>query len=421
MVTTLPVRPSCGRPRCFIGARRGATGLVLIAVLAGCGPSPSSPASTPGGAPAPTPPAVPARVLQVSPQRVPIVLDAVGQVQGSKEIEVRARVTGILLKRLYNEGELVRAGAPLFQIDPAPFEIALAQAKAQLAQESARNEQATREAGRLKQLVGQKAISQKEYDDSTSTLKLSDAALQAVEANLRQAELNLSYTLVTAPVAGVTGRMLRSEGSLITAGQESSLLTTSNQVNPIWVRFSLSESERANLPGGQISGRTGADVQLTLPDGSRYAEKGRINFAATQIDPQLATQELRAEFDNPKLRLLPGQFVRVQVTAGHRDNVFLVPQTSVVQTEKGYLLFVLDKENKAEIRPVQTGTWMGSDWIITGGLKPGDRVVLDNLLRVRAGVTVKPVESAAGAPDGAKASDAKSGEARNAAAGAAAK
>ncbi len=415
MAPTLPARPSCDHSRSLIGARRGA--LALIAVLAGCGPGASSPGASPGGAPSQTPPAVQAKVLQVSPQRVPIVLEAVGQVQGSKEVEVRARVTGILLKRLYNEGELARSGAPLFQIDPAPFEIALAQARAQVAQERARNEQANREAGRLKQLAAQKAISQKEYDDSTSTLKLSDATLQAAEAALRQAELNLSYTLVTAPVAGITGRMLRSEGSLITAGQESSLMTTISQVNPIWVRFSLSESERANLPGAQLSGRTSAEVRLSLPDGSRYPEKGRINFAATQIDPQLATQELRAEFNNPKMQLLPGQFVRVQVTAGQRDNVYLVPQISVVQTEKGYLLFVLDKENKAEIRPVQTGTWVGSDWMILGGLKPGDRVVLDNLLRMRPGVPVTPAEPSAAKPGDPKPVDAKAGETKPVGAG----
>jgi len=395
------------------GALRGISGLALAAFVTACGQGTQSP----GTAPATAPQAVPARIAEMSPQRVPVLLQAVGQVQGSKEIEVRARVTGILLKRLYKEGELVRAGAPLFQIDPAPFEIALAQARAQLAQESARNEQANRESARLKQLAAQKAISQKEYDDSTSTLKLSEAALQAADANLRQAELNLSYTLVTAPVSGITGRMLRSEGSLVTAGQESSLLTTMNQVNPIWVRFSLSESERSSLPPGQLSGKGGAVVQLTLPDGTRYPEKGRVNFAATQIDPQLATQELRAEFDNPKQQLLPGQFVRVQLTAGHRDNVFLVPQTSVVQTEKGYLLFVLDKESKAEIRFVQTGTWVGSDWIITGGLKPGDRVVLDNLLRIRVGVTVTAVESAPLAPDGAKAGDAKAAVAKGGEAG----
>lgn len=344
--------------------------------------------------------------MQVSPQRVPIVLESVGQVQGSREVELRARVTGILLKRLYNEGTLVRAGDALFQIDPAPFEIALAQARAQVAQERARNEQARRESERLGTLVKQKAVSQKEYDDSASTRKLSDAALQAAEANLRQAELNLSYTLVTAPVAGVTGRMLRSEGSLITAGQESSLLTTISQVDPAWVRFSLSESERTKLPGEKFSGHSGAEVRVVLPDGTPYPEKGRINFAATQIDPQLATQELRAEFANPKVDLLPGQFVRVRLTAGERDNVYLVPQTAVLQTEKGRLLFVLDGEGKAQIRPVQAGSWVGSDWMILGGLKPGDRVILDNLLKLRPGVAVAPVDAS-----GAESGDRKAGTA----------
>jgi len=371
---------------------------VIAAALAGCGQQ----AAPPAGAATQQQPAVQARVIQVTPQRIPIQLEAVGQIQGSKEVEVRARVGGILLKHLYKEGELVRAGAPLFQIDPAPYEIALAQARAQLSQERARNEQANREATRLKELAAQKAISQKEYDDATSTLKLSSAALQASEANLRLAELNLSYTLVTAPVSGVTGRMLRSEGSLISPGQDTSLLTTVSQVEPIWVRFSLSESDRANLPGAQLSVRSGAEVKLVLPDGSRYPGKGRINFSATQIDPQLATQEFRAEFDNPRTQLLPGQFVRVQVIAGHRDNVFLVPQTAVVQTEKGFLLFVLDKDSKAAVRPVQTGGWIGSDWMILDGLKPGDRVIADNLLKVRPGAEVTPVEPAETKPANAK-------------------
>jgi len=372
--------------------------VAIAAALAGCGkegPPPAGTATQP-------PPAVQARVIQVSPQRVPIQLEAVGQVQGSKEVEVRARVGGILLKHLYKEGALIRAGESLFQIDPAPYEIALAQARAQLSQERARNEQANREATRLKELAAQKAISQKEYDDATSVLKLSGAALQASEANLRLAELNLSYTLVTAPVSGVTGRMLRSEGSLISAGQETSLLTSVNQVEPVWVRFSLSESDRANLSGAQLSVKSGAEVRLVLPDGSRYPEKGRINFAATQIDPQLATQEFRAEFDNPRTQLLPGQFVRVQVIAGQRDNVFLVPQTAVIQTEKGFLLFVLDNDGKAAVRPVQAGSWMGSDWMILDGLKPGDRVIADNLLKLRAGVQVTPVEPAQTKPANAK-------------------
>ncbi len=333
---------------------------------------------------------IPARVLEVAPQRVPIVLEAVGQVQGSKEVEVRARVSGILLKRLYNEGDFVREGSSLFQIDPVPYQIALAQANAQIAQERARQEQTRREAARLKQLAEEKAISQKEFDDAISAQKLSDATLQSAEANLHQAKLNLSYTLVTAPISGVAGRMARSEGSLVTAGQESSLLTTINQVDPIWIRFSLSGSDLAKLPDRRLDRIKSAEVHLVLPDGSPYALKGRLNFAATQIDPRLATQELRAEFGNPGVRLLPGQFVRVQVAAGERDNVFLVPQTAVIQTEKTFLVFTLDKESKAAARPVQMGDWVGSDWMILSGLNPGDRVILDNLLKVRPGAAVSP-------------------------------
>lgn len=333
---------------------------------------------------------VPAKVLEVAPQRVPIVLEAVGQVQGSKEVEVRARVSGILLKRLYNEGDFVRAGSSLFQIDPVPYQIALAQANAQIAQERARQEQTGREAIRLKALAEERAISQKEFDDAISAQKMSNATLQAAEATLHQAELNLSYTLVTAPVSGIAGRIARSEGSLVTAGQDSSLLTTMNQVDPIWIRFSLSESDLAKLPGKRFDRIKSAEVRLILPDGSPYPLKGRLNFAATQIDPRLATQELRAEFGNPRVQLLPGQFVRVRVVAGERDNVFLVPQTAVIQTEKTFLVFTLDKENKAAARPVEVGDWVGSDWMILSGLKPGDRVVLDNLLKLRPGATVSP-------------------------------
>jgi len=364
-------------------------GLLAAALLAGCE---QGGANTPAASSAAA--GIPARILQVAPQRVPIVLEAVGQVQGSKEVEVRARVSGILLKRLYNEGDFAREGAPLFQIDPVPYQIALAQANAQMAQERARQEQTRREATRLKTLAEEKAISQKEFDDAISAQKLSDATLQAAEANLRQAELNLSYTRVTAPVSGVAGRMARSEGSLVTAGQESSLLTTMNQVDPIWVRFSLSESDLATLPDKRLDRIKSAEVRLALPDGSPYPLKGRLNFAATQIDPRLATQELRAEFRNPGVRLLPGQFVRVQVAAGERDNVFLVPQTAVIQTEKTFLVFTLDKENKAAARPVQVGSWVGADWMILGGLNPGDRVILDNLLKVRPGAVVSPQAAA---------------------------
>ena len=360
-------------------------GLLCAFLLSGCE---QGGANTPAAGPAA--PGIPAKVLEVAPQRVPIVLEAVGQVQGSKEVEVRARVSGILLKRLYNEGDFVREGSPLFQIDPIPYQIALAQANAQIAQERTRQEQTGREAVRLKALAEEKAISQKEFDDAISAQKMSNATLQAAEANLRQADLNLSYTLVTAPVSGIAGRIARSEGSLVTAGQDSSLLTTMNQVDPIWIRFSLSESDIAKVPDRSAERIKSAEVRLILPDGSLYPLKGRLNFAATQIDPRLATKELRAEFGNRGVQLLPGQFVRVRVTAGERDNVFLVPQTAVIQTEKSFLVFTLDKDNKAASRPVQVGDWVGSDWMILSGLNPGDRVILDNLLKLRPGASVKP-------------------------------
>ncbi len=386
-----PRSQHCDRFRLFAVA-------AFAALAASCGKG------SPDTAPKP-PPAVQARIVEVQPQKVPVRLDLVGQVEGSKEVEVRARVSGILLKRLYSEGEVVPAGKPLFQIDPAPFEIALAQARAQLAQERARNEQAKRESGRLQALAAERAISRKEYDDATSTAKLSDATLQAAEANVKQAELNLSYTLVTAPVAGATGRANRSEGSLISTGTDS-LLTSLYQVDPIWVRFSLSESDLARLPGGRLARGAGTDLKLVLPDGKPYDGKGRLNFTSTQIDPKLATQQLRAEFDNPRQVLLPGQFVRVQLVAGERDNAFLVPQPAVLQTEKGSLVFVVDGEGKAALRPVQLGEWVGSDWLVLGGLKAGDRVIADNLLKIRPGspVTAAPppgaAKAAAPAPSG---------------------
>ncbi len=392
----MPLRPfACDR------LRRLLPSVASALLLSACGPKEAPPPAKPAA-----PPPVQARIVEVQPQRVPVRLNVVGQVEGSKEVEVRARVAGILLKRLYNEGDVIAAGAPLFRIDPAPFEIALAQARAQLEQERARGEQTNREATRLKALAAERAISQKEYDDATSASKLSSATQQAAEANVKQAELNLSYTLVTAPVSGVTGRAVRSEGSLITAGADS-LLTSIYQVNPIWVRFSLAESDLATLPGGRLARGAGTELKLVLPDGKPYEGRGRLNFTSTQIDTRLATQQLRAEFDNPRQQLLPGQFVRVQLTAGERDNVFLVPQPAVLQTEKGALVFVVDPEGKAALRPVQLGPWVGTDWMILGGLKAGDRIVADNLLKIRPGTAVSAAAppappGAAGAPPAAK-------------------
>ena len=364
--------------------------VILAAFAAGC----SSNANTPPPAPA----AVPAKVVEVQPRTVPIVVEGVGQVEGSKEVEVRARVAGTLKSTNYKEGDVVKPGATLFQIDREPYEIALAQSRSLLAQETARNEQQKREAARLKDLVGQRAISQKEFDDATSNAKLSDAALEAAKARLREAELNLSYTTVTAPVGGVTGRAQHSDGSLISTTGPDGLLTTLSQMDPVWVRFSLSESDLGKLPGGRLAKDKSPEIRLVMPDGSTYPTRGRLNFTASQIDPKLATLQLRAEFPNAGAGLLPGQFVRVQVVAGTRDNVFLVPQVAVTQTETGYLVFVLDAQSKAQIRQVKVGDWVGKDWTVLDGLKAGDKVVVDNLMKLRPGSAVQPVAETVPAP-----------------------
>lgn len=317
--------------------------------------------------------AMPVTMKTMQSVNLPLTLEVMAQTEGAKETEVRARVGGILLKRLYDEGSFVKEGQPLFQIDPEPYKIAFARAKASA-------EQTAREEKRLKGLVKNQAVSQKEYDDSFSANAVAQAAL-------REAQLNLEWTTVTAPVSGVTGRSLKSEGSLVTVGSDS-LLTSVYQNNPIWVRFGLSENEAARLPDGRPSSKSIKSVEMVLPNGKTYAQKGKINFLASTIDTTLGTQQLRAEFPNPDGDLLPGQFVRVKLLSHERPNVFLVPQSAVTQTQTGYLVMLANQENKVEPRKVEVAEWVGSDWVITGGLKDGERVITDNILKLKTGASV---------------------------------
>ena len=348
--------------------------LSLALAVAGCsGEKPAAPAMGP----------MPVTVLDMQPQRVPASIEVMAQTEGARETEVRARVGGILIKRLYQEGETVKGGQALFQIDRAPYEIALAEAKAKA-------EQTAREAARLKGLADAKAIAQKDYDDAVSANAMAQAAL-------RQAELNLAWTTVTAPVGGTTGRAIKSDGNLISTAD--SLLTSIYQTNPIWVRFSLGESDLARLPSKRVTAKDVTGVELVLPDGSVYDKPGKLNFLACNIATTLGTQALRAEFDNAAQALLPGQFVRVRLITGERDGVFLVPQAAVVQTEMGAMVMTVGAENKVAPRPVQTGEWRGKDWVILGGLKAGDKVIVDNLIKLRPGAPVNPHPPAApGAP-----------------------
>ncbi|PKO87958.1 MAG: efflux transporter periplasmic adaptor subunit [Betaproteobacteria bacterium HGW-Betaproteobacteria-12] len=353
-----------------------AVSALSLAVLAGC--SDGKPATPPAMGP------LPVSVLEVQPQRVPASVEVMAQTEGARETEVRARVGGILVKRLYQEGETVKAGQPLFQIDRSSYEIAVADAKA-------RADQTERELKRMQTLIDAKAISQKNYDDALSANEIAQAAL-------RQAQLNLSWTTVSAPVGGVTGRAVKSEGNLISVGDDS-LLTSISQSNPIWVRFSLGDSDLLKLDGGRVNGKNVSGVQLVLADGTVYDKPGKLNFTASTIDTTLGTQALRAEFDNASGRLLPGQFVRVRLLTGDRDGVFLVPQSAIMQTEQGPLVMLADAENKVAPRPIQVAEWLGRNWVVTGGLQAGDRIIIDNLMKLRPGAPVAPKAPAVpGAP-----------------------
>lgn len=338
------------------------------------------------------PSVVPVTAIEATPTSVPAEILAIGQTEGLREIEVRARVGGILERRLYREGEPVQAGQPLFQIDRVPYEIALAQAQAELAQQQARLQQAQREAKRLQELLAQRAISQREYDDAASTEALAQANLKAAQARLRDAELKLSYTTVRAPVAGITDRALLSEGALL-SGSEG-LLTRIYQADPMRVSFSLTMAEVAQA-GGRLTAQTIQGVELVRADGSTYPQPGRLDFTARQIDPRLGTLQLRAEFPNAEAHLLPGEFVRLRLQVGMRDNVFLIPQAAVLQSQQGLYVYVIDAAGRAQMRTVQAGAWHGQDWIIFSGLEAGDRVILDNLLKIRPGALVTPQPAAA--------------------------
>lgn len=354
---------------------------LLCCSLGACSKTTQS-ADAPGG---PGKMVMPVTVIEAKLQHVPIIVEAVGQAEGSKEVEVRARATGILTKQLYSEGDSVKAGATLFTLDRVPYENALAQARATLVQDKSNLEKAQREAARLKPLAEQKAISQKEYDDAATALKTSEASVMASEAKVRDAELNLSYTNVTAPISGISGRALRSEGSLVVPGNDSALLTTISVNDPIWVRFSFSEVEALKLRKAGAK----AAVKLVLSDGSVYEPAGKLNFAAFTVDKKTGTVALRAAFPNSSYLLLPGQFVNVQVATGERE-AFLVPQSALFQGEQGKLVFTVSPDNKVAPRPVETAGWLGRDWVVTKGLAPGDKIIIDNLMKLRPGAPVAP-------------------------------
>lgn len=331
--------------------------------------------------------AIPVTFIAVKPVSMPVSLETIAQTEGAKEIEIRPRVGGVLLKRLYTEGMAVKAAQSLFLIDPEPFQNALAEAKAGFLEQNVRVMRAQSEENRQRQLLAENFVSQRAYDVAKADLAIAEAALQAAKVRVQQAELNLSYTTIKAPVNGMTGRALFSEGALVSAN--NSLLTTLTQLSPIWVRFSFSDNEVARF-GGHLNEKNVRSVSLILPDGPEYQQEGKLNFAASKIDPLLGTQQLRATFENSDQRILPGQFVRVRVTAGESRAVYVVPQVAVLTSDLGRYVYVINENNAVMQRPVIAGDWIGKDWIILDGLNAGDRVVIDNMIKLTPGKVVDP-------------------------------
>lgn len=344
-----------------------------------------------GGFGAMAPPEV--NVMVVTPKALPVTYEYVGQAAGSREVEVRARVTGILLKRNFDEGAPVKQGQSLFTIDPAPYEVAVARAEADLAAAEARLEQAKRNAARLKPLYAEKAVSQKDFDDAVSAEAIGAADAKAARARLAEAKLSLGYTKVEAPNSGVASRALRSEGSLV-SGPEV-LLTTVMQVDPVWVNFGVPDNEQARIQKEIAAGRLVLpkdgrfQVGLLLADGTPYPRTGRLNFTDVRVSPATGTREARAEIANPDGQLRPGQFVRVVLRGAERPNAVLVPQRAVMEGPQGKFVYVVSEQSQAEARPVEAGEWSGSDWIITSGLKAGERVITDGVMKLGPGAPVR--------------------------------
>ncbi|NBV39126.1 MAG: efflux RND transporter periplasmic adaptor subunit, partial [Verrucomicrobia bacterium] len=328
--------------------------------------------------------------------RVPQRVEITAQVEGTREVEVRARVTGILLAQTYREGERVKAGDLLFRIEPAPYRIALQIAQAQLAQDQSRLEQAQAEADRQAALLAQNATSKKEESDAQALVAINRALRDLSLAKVKAAELDLSYCEVTAPIDGFTGRLLKSEGSLVSPGVDG-LLTTIVQRDAVWIRFGLSEQEFVRLFKGEAGLAKQALVNCFLPGGLPYPVAGKINFVSAEVDSRLGTIGMRAEFANPQQTLLPGQYVRIQLSGQEIPEAFIIPATALMQSSQGRYVFTVNAENKVVLSIVQVAEIAGNQAVIQSGLKAGDRVITDNLQKLRSGFAVTLREPATSA------------------------
>ncbi len=357
-----------------------------------------------------TPPPPQVTVAAIKPHEIPVTYDYAARVSAFRDVQVRARVGGILLHRNFIEGTEVKAGDVLFEIDPAPYQAELEKAQAQVAQAQAQYQQSIRDAERAEQLVVQKVQSASVRDSAVATRDLNKAAVDAAVAQLRTAQLNLSYTKVTAPLTGITSREQVSEGSLIGTDAASSLLTSITQLDPVYVNFSFTDTEAAEIRKLRAErGATGQDadklkIRIYFGDGQAYDHEGVIDFTSSTLDTETGTLGVRAVVDNPARRLIPGQFVRASLLGVTISDAITVPKAALMQSPQGQFVYVLGANNVAEIRPVTVARELPDGWLISKGLAAGDRIITEGVVKVAPGAPVQPTDAAPAADD--KAADA---------------
>jgi len=371
-------------------------GFVLVCLtLAGCGKQKG-----------PMQAGVPEVVVAVmQPERVPITTELPGRTSAYLIAEVRPQVSGIIQKRLFNEGDNVQAGQPLYQIDPSSYEAAYSGAKAALARAEANAVSTGNRAQRYKELIVINAVSRQEYDDAVAALKQAQAEVEAQKAAAENARINLNYTRIVAPISGRIGKSNVTVGALATAYQPLAF-TTIQQIDPVYVDATQSSATllqlEKNIAAGKIKGDGPgrAKVRLLLEDGTTYASEGTLKFSDVTVDPTTGSFLLRMVFPNSKHVLLPGMYVRTIIQEGIVEQAILAPQQAVSRDPKGNpVVLIVNAENKVEQRIIAADRAIGDKWYVSSGLKPGDRVIVEGLQKVRPGVPVKIVSPDAGQKD----------------------
>ena len=359
--------------------------LLSTAVLAGCRSheEPKGPL-----------PAAEVVAVTVQPRTIPVSFPFVAQIQSSHQVDVTARVSGFLEKISYYEGRQVSEGQILFQIDKKPFQAAADGVKAEMEIRESQLWTARASFNRIKPLADQNAASKSDLDNATGAVKSAEAALQQARANLEKANLDLGYTTITSPVAGMAGQSKIREGGYIAAGSSSATLTYVAKLDPAWVDFSISQNDQADklqqVESGALVPPKGNrfTVELELSDGRRYPQIGVVNFSDPSFNKETGTFLVRAEIPNPDGDLRPGMFVKAYLTGATRPNALAVPQKSVQQTANGHVVYIANAKNQVEVRPVTVGDWVGQDWIIRQGLKAGERVIVDGFMKLAPGTQV---------------------------------